>query len=75
MLLVTVVLFVVLVAQVTQIAASSYSKLVQQSEEQQLADWLWEVMMSLRLHDSDMPTPVLGTTESAETGDQSQGMS
>ncbi|EDO32943.1 predicted protein [Nematostella vectensis] len=46
--------------QVTQIATSSYNRLMQQNHEQTLYDWLWEVALQLRLHETDLPAPVMG---------------
>lgn len=66
------VIFVLL--QVTLIAASSYSRLMQQNEEQVFADWLWEVMLLLHLHDNDQPVPVNGHRSRSGAMSRDKGM-
>ena len=46
-----------------QIATASYNRMTQPNYEQQLYDWLWEVMLVLRLHAADLPTPVMQFTQ------------
>ena len=46
-----------------QIASASYNRMMQPNYEQQLYDWLWEVMLVLRLHAADLPTPVMQFTQ------------
>lgn len=58
--------------QVALIATSSFNRLTQPNCEQQLFDWLWETMLSLRLHGSDLPVP-LTTQQTADSQDHTQG--
>lgn len=67
-------MFSFLLLQVTLIAASSYSRLMQQNEEQVFADWLWEVMLLLRLHDNDQPVPVMGRRSRSGALSRNQGI-
>lgn len=52
-----------LLSQMAQIATASYNRMMQPNYEQQLYDWLWEVMLVLRLHAADLPTPVMQFTQ------------
>ncbi|CAH3172967.1 unnamed protein product, partial [Porites evermanni] len=52
-----------LLSQMAQIATASYNRMTQPNYEQQLYDWLWEVMLVLRLHAADLPTPVMQFTQ------------
>jgi len=52
-----------LLRQVAQIAAASYNRMTQPNYEQQLYEWLWEVMLTLRLHPADLPVPVMQFTQ------------
>lgn len=46
---------------------------MQPNYEQQLYDWLWEVMLSLRLHPADLPTPVMQFTQRLPNEDELEG--
>ncbi|KAJ7394035.1 Ectopic P granules protein 5 [Desmophyllum pertusum] len=52
-----------LLKQVALIATSSYNRMMQPNYEQQLYEWLWEVMLTLRLHPADLPMPVMQFTQ------------
>lgn len=55
------------------IATTSYNRLMQPNYEQQLYDWLWEVMLSLRLHPADLPTPVMQFSQRLPNEDELEG--
>ena len=42
--------------------------------EQQLYNWLWEAMLSLRLHAADLPTPAMQLAQRLPSGEELQGM-
>lgn len=63
-----------LLKQVTHMAAMSYNRMVHPNYEQQLYDWLWEVMLTLRLHPADLPTPVVQFAQRLPSGEELQGM-
>ena len=52
-----------LLRQVALIATASYNRMMQPNYEQQLYEWLWEVMLTLRLHPVDLPMPVMQFTQ------------
>lgn len=52
-----------LLRQVALIATASYNRMMQPNYEQQLYEWLWEVMLTLRLHPADLPMPVMQFTQ------------
>ena len=56
------------------LAASSYSRMTQPGYEQQVYDWLWEVMLILRLHAADLPTPVMQFTQALPNEEELQGI-
>lgn len=62
-----------LLKQMTLVAAASYNRMMQPNYEQQLYDWLWEVMLTLRLHPGDLPVPVMQFTQQAPQGEELQG--
>ena len=62
-----------LLRQVAQIAATSYNRMMQPNYEQQLYDWLWEVMLILRLHPADLPMPVMQFTQQLPHEEELQG--
>lgn len=60
--------------QVALIATSSYNRMMQPNYEQQLYEWLWEVMLTLRLHPADLPMPVMQLTQQLPNEDELQGI-
>ena len=46
---------------------------MQPNYEQQLYEWLWEVMLCLRLHPADLPMPVMQFTQQLPNEDELQG--
>ena len=55
------------------IATSSYNRMMQPNYEQQLYEWLWEMMLTLRLHPADLPMPVMQFTQQLPDEDELQG--
>lgn len=62
-----------LLRQVALIATASYNRMMQPNYEQQLYEWLWEVMLTLRLHPADLPMPVMQLTQQLPHEEELQG--
>jgi len=60
--------------QVALIATSSYNRMMQPNYEQQLYEWLWEMMLTLRLHTADLPMPVMQLTRQLPNEEELEGM-
>lgn len=60
--------------QVALIATSSYNRMMQPNYEQQLYEWLWEMMLTLRLHSADLPMPVMQFTRQLPIEEELEGM-
>ena len=60
--------------QVALIATSSYNRMMQPNYEQQLYEWLWEMMLTLRLHPADLPMPVMQFTRQLPIEEELEGM-
>ena len=63
-----------LLKQVTHMATMSYNRMMHPNFEQQLYNWLWEAMLSLRLHAADLPTPAMQLAQRLPSGEELQGM-
>ena len=48
--------------------------MMQPNYEQQLYEWLWEVMLTLRLHPADLPMPVMQFTQQLPHKEELQGI-
>lgn len=59
--------------QVALIATSSYNRMMQPNYEQQLYEWLWEMMLTLRLHPADLPMPVMQFTQQLPNEEELEG--
>jgi len=47
--------------------------MMQPNYEQQLYEWLWEMMLTLRLHPADLPMPVMQFTQQLPNEEELQG--
>lgn len=47
--------------------------MMQPNYEQQLYGWLWEMMLTLRLHPADLPMPVMQFTQQLPNEEELQG--
>lgn len=64
----------VILFQVALIATSSYNRMMQPNYEQQLYEWVWEMMLTLRLHLADLPMPVMQFTRQLPNEEELEGM-
>lgn len=48
--------------------------MMQPNYEQQLYEWLWEMMLTLRFHPADLPMPVMQLTQQLPNEEELEGM-